>query len=80
VEAEVSEPYVLSNFRVKMYMFKNRLADTDNLQGRWSWNPRRGNKKEKGRSQWEEIKTVFCPFLPTGLNRIPFFSPTPSVS
>jgi hypothetical protein len=57
--AHVSEPYVLSNFRVKMYRFKNRLGDTGNLQGRWSWNSRRGNEKEKGRSQWEEIKTVF---------------------
>jgi hypothetical protein len=33
------------------------------LQGRWSWNSRRGNEKEKGRSQWEEIKTVFWPFF-----------------
>jgi hypothetical protein len=36
VDADASEEYAASNFRVQVCRFTNRHADTGNLKGRWS--------------------------------------------
>jgi hypothetical protein len=45
-DTDVSEEYTASIFRVEVCRFRNAPNYTGKLQEKYSWYPRRGNKKE----------------------------------
>jgi hypothetical protein len=62
--ADASEKYAASNFRVQICRFKNRLGDTGNLQGRWSWDPRGEDKETQSEPMGRNNTRSFVHFFP----------------